>query len=154
MTGLPALPGSRHDGYSVALIGSRRNRARRSSITSNAPTSKAAVAVRSSVQMRVCCAGSNSLRRRSSTTLGGARLGLKEEFREIKVLGQQHESLPPRPSEEVDVWGRWRADVAPVAGLPSSLLQNRQPLRAEVHVHKNLQAGTEASSSSSTRTEA
>ena len=85
---------------------------------------------------------------------GAASLGVGKDFREVKVLGQQHASVQPRPSEQVRVRGRGQAEVAPVAGLPSSLLQNRQSLRAEVHVHEYLQVGTGASSSSSTRTEA
>ncbi len=79
---------------------------------------------------------------------GASGAKMEEKLCKIQVLSQDGVPMLLRPMEQFSIRGIRRANRCPMAGFPTSAIQNIQPLRAEVHVHQELHAtGTGAAPS-------
>ena len=67
------------------------------------------------------------------------------------IVGQQDESVPSRPLEDLAVGGRAVTDPTPVAGFDARVCQRLDPPRRQVHVDQELQLEPTVTSRSSLR---
>lgn len=95
--------------------------------------------------------GSKGTQTRSQSRWPSCSMCEREQVAKIEVVSEDNESMFPRPSQDLSVFGFWITDLGPVLGFESMYSKGLPPLGGKTHVDKKFHPRATATSISSTR---